>query len=278
VNLSLQVGKRRADGFHEIDTVLQTLGLADEVRLGFRGRAAVTMSGPFVAGTPADESNLAWRAAVELARLLGRSLQGFSIHLDKHIPPAGGLGGGASDAATTLRLLQRAWGGVTEDAVLDAANTVGSDVAFFLVGGTARAQGRGDRVSPLADHPHREIVLFIPPSTIENKTARMFAAFDALAPRHDAALGERAVPVTRVSRAEDVVNAFETVAYSVFPGLGDLQTAIEKRIGERVCLAGAGPTLFWIGNSGQGASVAARAAGLPCTVIETATAGSLWQP
>ena len=277
VNLSLRIGRRRSDGFHEIDSVLQTLELADEVRLSFDGLRGVTVGGPFAAGTPADESNIAWRAAVELAQSLGHSLGRLSIHLEKRIPPAGGLGGGASDAATALRLLQRAWGNVPEEALFDAANAVGSDVAFFLVGGTARARGRGDRVSRLPDHPRREIVLFVPSATIESKTARMFAVFDAMVPEPETLPGPDA-PIALVSTTKDVVNTFEELAPSVFPGLADLQAAIQIRISERVRLAGAGPTLFWIGDTGQGANIATRAVGLPCTVIETATARSLWQP
>src|SRR5688572_15340241 len=110
VNLVLEVLGKRDDGFHEIDTVLQTLELADVVTLSVGGPPGIVVSGPYADGTPADESNLAWRAAEALARRTGRPLAGrLRMSLEKRIPPAGGLGGGASDAATVLRLLQRTW-------------------------------------------------------------------------------------------------------------------------------------------------------------------------
>jgi len=278
VNLALRIGARRPDGFHEVDTVLQTLELADEICLSFNGSPRLTVGGPFAAGTPVDDSNLAWRAAAELARLSGHALDRLSIHLEKRIPPAGGLGGGASDAATTLRLLQRAWGNVSEETLFEAANAVGSDEAFFLVGGTARAQGRGDRVSRLPDLSRHEVVLFVPPMAIANKTARMFAEFDALPTGRDAD-AERVIlaPPSGVT-LEAGFNSFAEVAFAVFPGLGELRDGIQARIGAAVSLAGAGPTLFWIGAVGEGRSISARAAGLPCAVIETATANSLWRP
>ncbi len=277
VNLVLEVLGRRPDGYHEISTVLQTLALGDEVRLSLDGPPGVTVSGPFSAGVPRDESNLAWLAAAELGRLRGHSIESLGIQLVKNIPAAGGLGGGASDAATVLRLLASAWGGIADDALLEAANTIGSDEAFFLIGGTARATGRGERVAPLPDLRPHGVVLFIPPGTIEGKTAKMFAALSGL--RFDT--GEAAAafvgcpPAALASR--DVVNSFERVAFGLFPGLAQLRDRIEAAIGEPARLAGAGPTLFWIGPTGRAPMVAAAAQGLGCTVIATRTVGSQWR-
>ncbi len=280
VNLTLRVGHRRPDGFHEIDTVLQTLSLADEVFLKLHGTRGLTVDGPFADGTPADDSNLALRAAAQLARLAHQSLDRVSIHLEKRIPPAAGLGGGASDAVTTLRLLQRAWANVREEMLIEVANRIGSDEAFFLIGGTVRARGRGERVSRLPDLNRHDVVLFVPEGTIADKTARMFAAFDAMTELAELA-GEDAGDASALHldaiTPGAVVNSFTEVAFSVFPGLGALRDAIQERIGESVCLAGAGPTLFWIGRDGRGASIAAKAKGVPCLVIQTATAASQWQ-
>ncbi|MEO9255250.1 MAG: 4-(cytidine 5'-diphospho)-2-C-methyl-D-erythritol kinase, partial [Tepidiformaceae bacterium] len=180
INLVLEVLGRRPDGYHEIDTILQTLDLADQVTLGFGLETGVVTSGPYAAGTPTDESNLAWRAAAELAQRSGESTDGLQIRLEKHIPPAGGLGGGASDAAATLRLLQQHWPGVTDDMVGQAANAIGSDEAFFLRGHTARARGRGEQITILPALHRHGVVLFSPYGSIERKTPRMFAALDGL--------------------------------------------------------------------------------------------------
>ncbi len=278
INLTLEVLALRDDGYHEIDTVLQTLELADRVTLvPDGGGLTVEACGPFASGTPCDDSNLAVQAVIALCRLTGRAVPGLAIRLEKYIPPAGGLGGGASDAATVLRLLQRQWGDVPDEAATSAANAIGSDEAYFLLGGTARATGRGESLTPLPGLPERGVVLFVPPFTLERKTAVMFRALDAL--QFDTGVVTRAFvarPPGEFSSV-DVFNAFERVAFAVFPELSLLWQQLEDRIGEPVRLAGAGPTLFWIGSPEESQRVAASAAGLPCTVIQTKTASSLWR-
>ncbi len=276
VNLVLEVTGKRPDGYHEIDSILQTLELADRVTLRRSGPSGVLTTGPFAGGVPADDTNLAWRAASELASRCSRSLDGVSISLEKSIPAAGGLGGGASDAATVLRLLKRWWPEASEAAIVDSANAVGSDEAFFLAGGTARIQGRGDFVTPLTPLDRREVVLFVSGIALERKTTRMFAALD----EHSFDTGSIAEAFARRPPrrfgSTDVYNAFERVAFAVFDGLADLHAELEARTGEPIRLAGAGPTLFWIGDESGAAAVASAASGRPCTAIRTATARSLW--
>ncbi len=141
VNLVLEVLLLRDDGFHEIDTIFQELELADEVEVSFGSGAGMTIAGAFAAGTPSDETNLAWRAAATLAARAGESPAGLRIHILKQIPPREDWAAGASDAATVLRLLGRAWPAVTPRTVREVAAEIGSDEAFFLVGGTARGPG-----------------------------------------------------------------------------------------------------------------------------------------
>lgn len=277
INLVLEVLGKREDGYHEVDTILQTLELADEVRIEFNRGAGLSVTGPFADGTPGDGENLVMRAAEELGRLVHEDPSRLHITLDKQIPAAGGLGGGASDAATTLRLLQRAWPRVTGELLFEAASAIGSDVAFFLLGGTARATGRGERVGPVIELADHGVVLFAPPETLDRKTARLFAALDSL-PFDDGSVAAAWVggPPARV-HATDIYNAFERVAFDMFPGLAALWEDLETRIGESIRLAGAGPTLFWIGPMEEAGSVATRAEGLPCTVIQTRTSPSLWR-
>lgn len=292
INLVLEVLGKRADGYHDIATVLQTLELADTVTLTFGGEPGVTVTGAYAHGTPADESNLAWRAAVELASRSGHSVEELHITLNKQIPAAGGLGGGASDAATVLRLLSGggsssfplleygSWASgrpATDKKLVAAASAVGSDVAFFLVGGTAVATGRGELVEALTDLAQHGVVLFVTPDSLERKTARLFAALDAVS-FNDGSV-TRAFVATHPGelRGADIYNAFERVAFDVFPGLAGLWEDLEERIGEPIRLAGAGPTLFWIGPLEEAGVVAAKAAGLPCTVIPTRTSRSLWR-
>lgn len=278
INLTLEVGGKRPDGYHDLSTVLQTLALSDEVTLRPAPAPAIEVAGPYAEGTPADAGNLACRALDALAAALGREPEPLRISIVKHIPAAGGLGGGASDAATVLRLLVRRWPDVTEAALATAAAAVGSDEPFFLAGGTALAEGRGERVTPLPDLPEHGVVLFVPPDTLPNKTATLFRALDrdgqVDGASVSAALAKR-LPV-HVTGA-DLYNSFERVAFDCFPGLAELWEALEARTGEAIRLAGAGPTLFWIGPPDEAGRVARAAGGLDCAVIATATAGSLWR-
>ncbi|MDE2670608.1 MAG: 4-(cytidine 5'-diphospho)-2-C-methyl-D-erythritol kinase [Chloroflexota bacterium] len=278
INLTLEVGATRPDGYHELTSILQTLALADEVVLEPAAETSIENTGPFAGGSPAGPENLAWRAIDALAGALGREPEPFRIRIAKRIPAAGGLGGGASDAATVLRLLARRWPGVTEKALATAAAVVGSDEPFFLAGGTALVEGRGERVTPLPDLPGHGVVLFIPPDTLPNKTATLFRALD-----RDGQVDEPTVSTALAKRlpgqvtGADLYNSFERVAFDCFPGLAGLWEQLEMRTGEPIRLAGAGPTLFWIGPLDETDRVRAAAAGLDCTIIPTATAGSLWR-
>jgi 4-diphosphocytidyl-2-C-methyl-D-erythritol kinase len=271
VNLVLEVLGKRPDGYHEIETVLQTLFVHDAVTLTPADDWRVSASGDYTAGTPLDESNLVIKAARSLARVTGLEAR-YAIHLEKRIPPAGGLGGGASDAATVLRLIQQAFPAVTEEQILQAAHEVGSDEAFFLVGGTARVHGRGEAVEALPALREHDVVLFVPRQSIENKTARMFAAL-AKHPWDSGSVARRFMETPpQVVTSSDVFNAFERVAFDLFPWLAALWEDLERRIAEPVRLAGAGPTLFWIGPEG-GRRVFDAAQGADCDVILTRTEG-----
>ncbi len=279
INLTLEVGERRPDGYHALTSVLQTLALADEVALRPAASPSLEITGPFAEGVPQDASdNLAWRAIEALAAALGREAEPFRIRIVKRIPAAGGLGGGASDAATVLRLLARRWPEANEEALATAAAAVGSDEPFFLIGGTALVEGRGERVTPLPSLPEHGVALFIPPATLPNKTATLFAALGRAgqvdAPVVSAALRKR---LPALVTGADIANSFERVAFACFPGLAELWERIEARTGEPIRLAGAGPTLFWIGPPAAVERVASAAEGLDCVVIPTATAGSLWR-
>ncbi|MCY4392821.1 MAG: 4-(cytidine 5'-diphospho)-2-C-methyl-D-erythritol kinase [Chloroflexi bacterium] len=278
INLTLEVGGTRPDGYHDLASVLQTLALADEVTLTPAATTSIENTGPFAEGAPTDAGNLAWRALDALAQALGREPEPLRIRIAKRIPAAGGLGGGASDAATVLRLLARRWPDAGEAALASAAASVGSDEPFFLAGGTALVEGRGERVTPLPDIPPHGVVLFIPPDTLPNKTATLFRALD-----RDGRVDEPTVTRSLTGRlparvtGADLYNSFERVAFDCFPGLAALWEQLEAHTGEAIRLAGAGPTLFWIGPGEETERVSRSAAGLDCTVIPTATAGSLWR-
>ena len=175
INLHLEVLGRRADGFHELETVFQTLDLHDRVSVRLEpGDDAVDLacSDPTL---PADHGNLAWRAgaAVLAARPgLGR----ISITLEKHLPAGAGLGGGSSDAAAVLRALAALDPRVAALDLPALALGLGSDVPFFLVGGTAHATGRGEVLTPLPDAPAPAGLTILMPDGAHLATPAVFQA------------------------------------------------------------------------------------------------------
>lgn len=178
INLCLSVLGRRADGYHAIDTVLQTIDLHDTVTLR-RGSApgvSIRVVGPSAAGVPEDETNLAVRAARELAERTGHALE-LGIELEKRVPAGAGLGGGSSDAAAVLLALARRFA-VPDPThtVADLAAGLGADVPFFLRGGTWRGVGRGDRLVAIDPPAERWGVLVVPRERVA--TAAAYAWWD----------------------------------------------------------------------------------------------------
>jgi 4-diphosphocytidyl-2-C-methyl-D-erythritol kinase len=174
-----------------------------------------------------------------------------------------------------LRLLGRQWR-AGDDALSEAAAAAGSDVCFFLHGGTARARGRGEIVSPLEDVPEAAVVLFVPDLTVSNKTATMYAARSRLP--YDSGEATRrfvAQPPGRLDCSQ-LFNGFEDVAFAERPDLSRLASLAAEAVRGPVRLAGAGPALFWLGDEQSADEVMRRAARLPCRLIRTRTARSLW--
>ena len=153
LNISLDVTARRADGYHDMLMVMQTISLCDELTITPEpdGLVHAATSLPYV---PGDRRNLAVRAALKYLELVGDEERGMKITLCKNIPVGAGMAGGSADAAAVLRALNRAYGEpLSADELSAAAETVGSDVAFCLRGGTALASGRGEILTPLAPLP-----------------------------------------------------------------------------------------------------------------------------
>jgi 4-diphosphocytidyl-2-C-methyl-D-erythritol kinase len=180
VNRSLRVLGKRSDGYHELDTIFQTVDLSD--RLDFLegesgdGEVSLTIEG---LSLPVTEENLILRAARALAKRTG-TRRGARIHLSKKIPIGGGLGGGSSNAASTLLGLSALWNLNLLHADLAAlAASLGSDVPFFLVGGRARGTGRGEILEPLPDGPQEWLVLVFPGFSIS--TAMVYGVLRASA-------------------------------------------------------------------------------------------------
>ena len=149
VNLHLSVGRLREDGFHDLTTVFQAVGLYDDLELLRADEPSVTVSGEGAEGVPLDGSNLALRAVALLAEHTGQD-PGVAVAIRKGIPVAGGCAGGSADAAGALVGCDALWGtGLSREELADVAAQLGSDVPFSLHGGTALGTGRGERLTPV---------------------------------------------------------------------------------------------------------------------------------
>ena len=154
INLHLHVGPPRADGYHELTTVYQAIGLYDELSARRGDTLVLTMEGEGAGEVSLDEDNLVIRAARALAESTGRDPHA-RLHLRKHIPVAGGLAGGSADAAAALVACDQLWGtGLSRDELAGIAATLGSDIPFLVLGGTALGTGRGELVSPILTGGH----------------------------------------------------------------------------------------------------------------------------
>ena len=246
LNLVLEVMAKRSDGYHEVRTVLQTIDLADRLTFHPATDLSLQCDDPSLNG----HDNLVWQAAEILAK--SRNIQPrVHIGLEKHIPVAMGLGGGSSDAAATLVALDRLWQlELSEDELSGCAANLGSDVAFFLSGGTALASGRGELVTPVHPLPSLPVTLICPSTTIPEKTARMFSR---LTPEHHSD-GERTNRLAEILERDRFVadmqyNVFEQVAFQEFEELEVLRQQVRSATGGEVHLSGAGPALYCLPSS-----------------------------
>jgi 4-diphosphocytidyl-2-C-methyl-D-erythritol kinase len=146
VNIGLQILGKRADGYHNINSVFVPINLFDDVEVENTDSIISLDCTPKITDSP--ESNLAYIAASKLKQALGSDQLGVKIRLIKRIPHGAGLGGGSSDAATTLNLLRMIWPGTTPELLHTIAQSVGSDVPFFLKNSMATVSGRGEHIAP----------------------------------------------------------------------------------------------------------------------------------
>ena len=246
INLTLEVLGRRADGYHEVMTILQTIDLADRLDVLSAESLSVECDEPSLSG----EANLVWQAAVTLAKSRNIAPKARII-IRKRIPVGMGLGGGSSDAAAALVALNQLWELRLPDAELaKLAAELGSDVPFFLFGGTALGRGRGEQISPLPALPALPLTLICPHSTIPNKTAFMYSRLNQ-SHYSDGGITTRMAQILTGGQfvVDMVYNVFESVAFEAFPHLDVLFTNVDRCSSVRPHLAGAGPTLFCLPSS-----------------------------
>jgi len=243
VNLDLRVFGTRPDGFHELRTVFQSIELHDTLVCAER-------PGPFViksraSSIPLDKSNLVWKAAGALWKALGRPGDpcDTTVTIDKVIPTEAGLGGGSSDAAASLLAFARLWGGAPVTLLREVAAGIGSDIPFFLSGGTALGLGRGEEIYPLVDLPGHWVVIVQPAFGVS--TAEAYGWYD-----EDRASGLKeprelqVLPVPWPSRAAQMVNDLEPPVVRRHPEITEMKSALKEGGAVASSMSGSGSAVF----------------------------------
>ena len=243
VNLSLDVRQRRDDGYHEIETVLHTVALHDDIFLREQGEGIkVTSTNE---GIPTGPDSLVYRAAALLREEHGVT-RPVEIEIRKHIPVAAGLGGGSADAAVTLMGLAQMWKLRLDGRALTAlAARLGSDIPFFLTGGAAVARGRGERVQRLPALPTTWVVLAMPRVSVLTEWAYGQIRPLEIAQRPDIAGLVDAVKRRDVPAVGRLLgNVFEDVIAAHHPIVGELKAQILRGEAYGAAMTGTGPTVF----------------------------------
>jgi 4-diphosphocytidyl-2-C-methyl-D-erythritol kinase len=252
LNLFLEVVRRRPDGYHDLDTVMQAIDLYDELRVFPRAEPTLTMECDD-ASLPTDERNLVLRAAIAL-RDHACHRAGAHFVLAKRIPSQAGLGGGSSDAAGALIGLNRAWGlGLSTEALRQLAAAVGSDVAFFLYGGAARCTGRGEAVEPLAVGSRQHYILLCPPVAVSTAEAYRNLRFPLTSAPADATMLARSLAKGDIEGlGHSLYNRLEEPAFALRPELRELKGRLAATgLFAGVGMTGSGSALFGLCGPGH---------------------------
>ena len=243
LNLYLEVLGKRPDGYHEIETVMQTITLCDELTFSpTDGPIDLTCDHPVLS---ADSDNLVLRAA-ELLKKSTASQTGVHMNLVKRIPIGAGLGGGSSDAASTLLALNRLWNtNLSQPALTELAGQLGADVPFFLVGGTALCRGCGERVSPVLGVSRTHYVLVCP--GVEVSTRRVYE--NVPSDLTSVPFGTKVFlqDLTRRQRGGGrmrLFNRLEEITLRVYPQLRRVADLMRKAGCEQVGMTGSGSAFF----------------------------------
>jgi len=177
INLSLDITGRRADGYHLMDMVMQSVNLYDRIELtvGADNEGVLVETG--LRFLPGDERNTAYKAALRLSEAKGFDLSGIKIGIKKNIPTRAGMGGGSADAAAVLVGLNRLLGlGMSREELAAVGEKVGADVPFCVIGGTARVKGIGEEIAPIAPLKKGRFVILMP--RVGNSTPELFSLID----------------------------------------------------------------------------------------------------
>lgn len=242
INVGLRILRKREDGYHDIETIFHQVKLFDDLHFKLHEREVLLKTDN--AQLPSDASNLCVKAAKLLRDVTGTA-DGVEIYLKKRIPVGAGLGGASSDAASTLKALRQLWRlDITNDELQSLALSLGSDVPFFLNGGTAYALGRGEQLESMILSIPYWIVVVTPPVHVSTAWAyKNIKRAEAVLPIDlRSFLFEQMNQPARM--IQTVVNDFEEVVFPAYPQIEHLKRAFRQAGAVFVLMSGSGSSVF----------------------------------
>jgi 4-diphosphocytidyl-2-C-methyl-D-erythritol kinase len=239
INLGLEVSEKRADDYHEVKTLLQTIDLYDVLEFRPASGGAILLRGDDKR-IPWDERNLIFRAA-QLLKDNQDVSEGVEVHVDKSIPPGKGLGGGSSNAAMTLYALDRLWElNLGKSALMELGKRLGADVPYFLEGGLCLGLGRGDEVEVIEDLPSYYCVLVLPETEISTESV-----YSRFRPSLTSNSKDSKISKFLESRRLDLLeNSLEETVFRSYPQIKAIKSLFQRSKPELSLMSGSGASVF----------------------------------
>ncbi|NJP39018.1 4-(cytidine 5'-diphospho)-2-C-methyl-D-erythritol kinase [Alkalicoccus luteus] len=248
INLTLDVLRRREDGYHEVEMVMTTVDLADRIELTSLSRPVIRIESNN-GYLPLDDSNHAWQAARKLQERYAPS-KGVRIYIDKHIPMSAGLAGGSSDAAAVLRGLNRLWElNCSMEELAEIGAEIGSDVPFCVYGGTALASGRGVELEFLPAPPSCWVVLAKPRAGVSTKDIYSRLRLDTMDHPDTAGMIRALEQQDFYGICSRLQNVMEPATFSLEPEVKVIKKRLQQYGADGVVMSGSGPTVFALAKS-----------------------------
>lgn len=239
INLGLEITGKRPDGYHNLKTVFQTIDLFDTLRIKENRTGDIHLSGDD-ASVEWDENNTIWRAFDTIHKNFNLR-RGFDIDVEKRIPPGSGLGGASSNAAVILLFLNQYFKlGLALEELIELGAKIGADVPFFLVGGTALAQGIGEELTLLEDKKEKQIAVIIPP--VHVSTPLIFSRFVLTSRR----IKSKIDTFIKFGDCTILENDLEKVTFELFPEVGIMKEKMKALNYDLVLMSGSGSAVFGI--------------------------------
>ncbi|MEK6765489.1 MAG: 4-(cytidine 5'-diphospho)-2-C-methyl-D-erythritol kinase [Planctomycetota bacterium] len=254
INLFLEILGKREDGYHEIETVMQEIDLVDnlqfeEIQEGVKLKCNNK-------NIPSDENNLVCKAANLIVNECGIK-KGVLISLEKNIPVGAGLGGGSSDAATTLKALNSLWKiGLSDVDLMEFAARLGSDIPFFIKGKTALCSGRGENITPIEVKSEMNYLIIFPHINISTTTIYRNLKIDLTKKRKDVSFFLNALKYSKVADISKLLfNRLEEVIFATYPDLLRVKSSLEHFDFCGLSVSGSGSAFFGLCNDRRQAEV-----------------------